>query len=557
MVLRTATMMIVAAIFLLGAGEVFSQEECAGLPLIDPGYAWPEGARVRVIISPEFTPSQNAEIKSALRGWQNAGGSGVTFDVFSQEHPISGPNTLQITKDLPESDISPARTKWGKVWPHLESAIIRVRKNYNPPPGVLGTVIGHEIGHTFGYAFNCMPEACPPGTTAMTNSTDPNNPLGTKCPTACDHAQIRERVPYEGTPPSGECKDCIVHICYWLIRWECIGPNCYWPADGGPSGDWIPILYVICYPVPGCCYEDGTVALSSSENICGDWIPGDECEFGTVCCYDNQLTEPTGIPSCSAMGLYAEDQREICESESGQSCVKNIFTAQECKSPDCEKRICWTPFTSCGELGGDYCSQTNACPSGYDDLGPSDDCAACCREGSSCGQFGGDYCSQSNSCPPGYDALEETFDCKTCCEQGPSCGQLGGDYCSQSGTCPGGTISVGVSYDCNPCCKSLPCQSTGCPRGTCGWQTDNCGTRIWCGQCQPSCGAKGGDYCSQTNSCPRGYKSLGSSYDCKTCCEKGPSCGAKGGNYCSQSGRCPSGAESLGKTYDCNPCCRQ
>src|SRR5712691_5728828 len=35
------------------------------------------------------------------------------------------------------------------------------------------------------------------------------------------------------------------------------------------------------------------------------------------------------------------------------------------------------------------------------------------------------------------------------------------------------------------------------------------------------------------------------------------SCGAVGGDYCSQSGGCPEGYDSLGATYDCNPCCRQ
>jgi hypothetical protein len=143
----------------------------------------------------------------------------------------------------------------------------------------------------------------------------------------------------------------------------------------------------------------------------------------------------------------------------------------------------------------------------------------------------------------------------TCPEDCPSCGILGGDLCSQTTWCPEGYISLGNTYDCIPCCES--CESTGCPPESCGWQTDNCDEEIWCGDCLPSCGSMGGDYCSQTNSCPQGYDALGPSSDCQTCCSKGPSCGQLGGDYCSQSGRCPAGGESLGVTYDCRPCCNQ
>lgn len=75
-----------------------------------------------------------------------------------------------------------------------------------------------------------------------------------------------------------------------------------------------------------------------------------------------------------------------------------------------------------------------------------------------------------------------------------------------------------------------------------------------------SCGEIGGDYCSQSGSCPSGFESLGQTYDCNPCCrevEQGPSCGEVGGNWCSQTGSCPSGYDSLGQTYDCRPCCRQ
>src|SRR5262249_31340246 len=36
---------------------------------------------------------------------------------------------------------------------------------------------------------------------------------------------------------------------------------------------------------------------------------------------------------------------------------------------------------SCGELGGNYCSQTTSCPGGYANLGATWDCAPCCLRG--------------------------------------------------------------------------------------------------------------------------------------------------------------------------------
>jgi hypothetical protein len=68
----------------------------------------------------------------------------------------------------------------------------------------------------------------------------------------------------------------------------------------------------------------------------------------------------------------------------------------------------------------------------------------------------------------------------------------------------------------------------------------------------------GGDYCSQTGSCPASYSSLGASSDCNPCCKyvPPPSCGAMGGDYCSQTASCPSGYASLGASSDCVRCCR-
>ena len=102
--------------------------------------------------------------------------------------------------------------------------------------------------------------------------------------------------------------------------------------------------------------------------------------------------------------------------------------------------------------------------------------------------------------------------------------------------------------------------------GSCPFGFESLGATFDCNPCcqeaaaAPSCGEMGGDYCSQTGSCPSGFTSLGDSSDCSPCCKEvdpGPSCGQMGGDYCSQTGSCPSGFDFLGWTFDCNPCCQQ
>jgi len=77
---------------------------------------------------------------------------------------------------------------------------------------------------------------------------------------------------------------------------------------------------------------------------------------------------------------------------------------------------------SCGEIGGDWCSQTGSCPAGRHSLGRTSDCNPCCRtnepSGPSCGELGGNYCSPTSSCPAGYANLGSTWDCTRCCLRG-------------------------------------------------------------------------------------------------------------------------------------------
>jgi len=106
---------------------------------------------------------------------------------------------------------------------------------------------------------------------------------------------------------------------------------------------------------------------------------------------------------------------------------------------------------SCGEIGGDYCSQNGLCPGGYYSLGGTYDCHPCCKAGPSCGGIGGDYCSQSGGCPPGYESFGQTYDCNPCCKSRglPSCDELGG-ICK--GRCKPWEDNVGPASDCRNCC---------------------------------------------------------------------------------------------------------
>jgi hypothetical protein len=420
-------------------------------------------------------------------------------------------------------------------------------------------------------------------------------PGGGAGPSPCDHQAARNGAGYQGTPPGGPgtpqgplqrpepsepcfTRECVTtQICYRTER----------TREGGAEV-WCdpPVLH--CELVPGWC-RTGAGEVGASESACGQMTRADECEFGSVCCYDHILFPPIMVPTCESTGRYPE--KGLCETTTGAPCLQVILQNSDCAPDICPPRTCWQSRApaqstrSCGEMGGDYCSQGGSVPSGYESLGVTWDCNPClkvsacqstgCPKGScgwqtdncgsriwcgdclpSCGAMGGDYCSLNATCPAGYQRLGTSSDCAASCRRGPSCGAIGGNYCSQGGSIPRGYESLGVTWDCNPCLKVSACQSTGCPNGSCGWQTDNCGSRIWCGDCMPSCGAMGGDYCSQSNSCPRGYESLGASSDCRACCTQGPSCGALGGDYCSQGGAVPAGYEYLGVTWDCNPCLR-
>jgi hypothetical protein len=101
---------------------------------------------------------------------------------------------------------------------------------------------------------------------------------------------------------------------------------------------------------------------------------------------------------------------------------------------------------SCGELGGDYCSQGGACPAGYTSLGQSyttesqwidEWCETCQRVCDSC-QDCWTNCDEDGNC---WDECTEVeCNCR--------------DECSQR-IC-GGHWAYEQVNECNPCCVSQP-----------------------------------------------------------------------------------------------------
>ena len=340
-----------------------------------------------------------------------------------------------------------------------------------------------------------------------------------------------------------------------VTRWDDPEVMLQWRATGRFQLD---SYRVVAYGPDGKVV-DNRVACASKECLFVAWFPPEAASYY----WWVQPLSPTVTGEQSRAGVFNLWPPQTSCTSLGGTCVGSaepgVPAVCEGGAPllsgalDCPDTCCGADCSS--EQSHDHtgaCGSTDAC--GHVFGTPSDPGCGSVEPGEtpSCGAMGGDYCSQNGTCPPGYNLLGRSSDCSPCCQQAPSCGAMGGDYCSQSGICPWGYSSLGMSSDCDPCCKQNPAPPTPTASPT---------------PSGPSCGAMGGDYCSQSGTCPGGYEALGVSYDCSPCCRQlsptppptpnGPSCGAMGGDYCSQNGTCPGGYSSLGLSFDCTPCCKQ
>jgi PKD repeat protein len=179
----------------------------------------------------------------------------------------------------------------------------------------------------------------------------------------------------------------------------------------------------------------------------------------------------------------------------------------------------------------------------------------------SCGELGGEVCSQTSSCPAGYGSLGTTrqnggLECQTCCNE-----TIGDGYCEPN------VEGCGTSPDCPCWMAGTTCSASG-PSGqcvdrcsdpafhnhsaSCG-EADECGHAIGsASECLPSCGGMGGDHCSETvNWCPGGYGYLGQSNDCQSCCQLDPCASFETHDHGGSCGSEDSCGHSFGSNEDC------
>lgn len=453
------------AAFAVGPGEA---QICKAPPTSGPTNTWTQGTNVTVYVDPNIPGWSSQDFRNTVRdafgAWDHVGGADVSFTIVADgrrahEPPANSIGLVPDNRNFMNPTVGPF---------NLRSAVIHI-DDYSANPSAMRSPLAHEIGHTFGLE-NCT--TCKAGQSVM-------GPGGLSAPTPCDRRAVKENGGYFGIDVGGgrgehpeNCQDCGVQNCTVTMLCRCPNRDCG-VRDGRLLGDWqCTEMGRTCSGGRGCCRGDSGGVGSLSEPVCGGWDRAYECEWGSVCCLDPTVTPPLGPPTCESMGWYDDWQVSTCEEVSGTTCTALVLLGFSNFESEPLTRECWQPDSgslpsrSCGALGGDYCSQSGACPSGYSPLAGSSDCSPCCKAnppaatptpmpaGPSCGEMGGDYCSQSGRCPPTHDSLGRSSDCNPCCVTKPSCGAMGGDYCSQSGWCPDGYENVGRSSDCDPCCKS-------------------------------------------------------------------------------------------------------
>jgi hypothetical protein len=272
---------------------------------------------------------------------------------------------------------------------------------------------------------------------------------------------------------------------------------------------------------------DGLCCLETAES---EWCPQDCSRSCIANCGDNACCRAQGETDRNCPADCGCTPGCVFSCGNGCCCFGAGENHQNCPAdcsggaPTCGDGTC-APFDEdCGSCPGDcpcatgsqcsgnVCVAIPSCGNGSCDPGTGEDCESCgldcaCPEGSHC---------ENRTCVPG---------------EGLSCGDIGGNYCSTSGSCPAGSASLGTTYDCRPCCRTS-CQSNGCPGGSCGSITDNCGKTLWCGECGASCGdGKCAPYVEDSWNCLK---------DCPPVCGNGTCDNGETCSACpSECGACP------------------
>ena len=176
-------------------------QTCQAPPTTSQQETWPAGAQVQVVIGSGFTAQQITDITNTVHNWNNAGNSGVTFNVTTT--PAAGQPVYNINRETPTDGGAAAQGETGSV-PGTNGRISSADSQINP--GVTDQTafihtLSHEIGHTFGLD-DCA--SCPPGTSAMTlpTTTNLNEAGGSASPTTCDNTAARQVGGYPAPTPT-------------------------------------------------------------------------------------------------------------------------------------------------------------------------------------------------------------------------------------------------------------------------------------------------------------------------------------------------------------------
>ncbi len=368
------------------------------------------------------------------------------------------------------------------------------------------------MGHAVGLQ-NCT-AACD---SVMVGIYSPSNPAG---PTPCDERALDRAGGYEtpqpppppgggggGNPPA--CETCQVRECD--VFQVC--------TRDGSTGEWdcAPPTYGACVDRGGCCRSTGTAG--SAWTGCGAWVPAQVCAFGAACCFDPTTIAP---PQCALHGLFAADEQAECEASCPGGCAETRLILSWPDSTASVESACWR-CGPCQPVSPTFSSSVSVAQVGEPIVFTADP-ASVSSQPAPWWDFGnathvpgspltyaypaaGTYAvvltATESQCGTTQVSSARTIHVFPCVSNGCPTGSCGtqtdncgasiwcGSCCTSTG-CPAGACGLHTD-NCGQLlwCGGCGCQSHGCPPGACGWRTDNCGSQLWCG----SCGACTGGGC--------------------------------------------------------------